>query len=449
MSTSAQNNSEVKQHFAKLFELYESNLNGRKKLLAHAYRKTAIDRLAELSFPTRRTEDWKYTSVARLLQPSYQLGLPFQMEKETLDQYSIPGLESIKLVFSNGVFNADLSDLESELPNGVVLCKLDEALAREDLKELAEAHFKPDAEEDTNPFTAINTAFSRHGFFIHVPKGVVVDKPFEFIYLTHSDEKIPVFSAPRMIVVAETSSEVSVIERYHAIGDDTVSEPYFTNTVNRIAVGANARVHHYKIQEESLNAFQVTNTEVRQHRDSIYSSYVTDLGGKIIRNNLSILLKDSNTETNMYGIYLPKGDQHIDNQTFVDHAHPHCNSNELYKGIINDRGRGVFNGKVLVRQDAQKTNAFQQNSSLVLSKKGTMDSKPQLEIFADDVKCSHGATIGQLDEAAVYYLKARGLNDSKARALLQYAFIGEVIEKIPIDSIKQYVEGVVQNKLND
>ena len=445
MSVSAQDkNSEVKQHFAKLFELYESNLNGKSSHPAHAHRKAAIARLDDLSFPTRRNEDWKYTSVARLLEPSYQLGLPFQAE---VDDYRIPGLDTHRLVFTNGVYDAELSSI-GELPEGVVLCKLDEALTEEPYKAMVLPFFTEGEQEGANPFVAINTAFSRHGFFIHVPKGVVIDKPFEFIYLSKVDGNTSVFSSPKIVGIAERSSEFTVIERFHHVGASAEPQPYFTDIVNRFVVKDNARVSHYKIQEEALNAFQVSNTIVWQHRDSVYSSYVADLGGHIVRNNLSAILKDSNIETNLFGIYLPAGKQHIDNQTFVDHAYPHCNSNELYKGIVTGRGRGVFNGKVLVRQDAQKTNAFQQNSSLVLSDKATMDSKPQLEIFADDVRCSHGATIGQLDENSVYYLRARGLTDVKARALLQYAFIGEVIEKTPIEQIKAYITSLVESKLS-
>ena len=445
MSVPAQDkNSEVKQHFAKLFELYESNLNGKSNHPAHVYRKAAISRLADLSFPTRRNEDWKYTSVARLLEPSYQLGLPFSTEVEA---YRIPELDSYRLVFTNGVYDPELSSV-GDLPEGVVLCKIDEALADDQHKAMVLPYFTEAEEEGTNAFVAINVAFSRHGFFIHVPKGVTVEKPFEFIYLSKVDGNTSVFSSPKVIAVAEQSSDLTIIERYHYVGESKEAKPYFTDIVNRFVVEANARLSHYKIQDEAPNAFQVSNTVVWQHRDSVFSSYVADLGGRIVRNNLSAILKDSNIETNLFGIYLPSGEQHIDNQTFVDHAYPHCNSNELYKGIVTDRGRGVFNGKVLVRQDAQKTNAFQQNSSLVLSDKATMDSKPQLEIFADDVRCSHGATIGQLDENSVYYLRARGLSDANARALLQYAFIGEVIEKTPDGPVKDFVTALVERKLN-
>ena len=212
---------------------------------------------------------------------------------------------------------------------------------------------------------------------------------------------------------------------------------------------ANANVKHYKLQNESSNGNQINNTIVSQDRDSVYSSYVADLGGKIVRNNLSSHLQDSGTNTNMYGVYLGKGKQHIDNQSFLDHAFPHCESNQLYKGILDDQSRGVFNGKVTVQPDAQKTNAYQQNSSLVISETAVMDTKPQLEIFADDVRCSHGATIGQLDEDSIYYLRTRGMNRDQAKATLQFAFLAEVLSHFPLESVRVKIAEMIEEKLKN
>jgi Fe-S cluster assembly protein SufD len=211
----------------------------------------------------------------------------------------------------------------------------------------------------------------------------------------------------------------------------------------------NAIVDHYRIQDEDENAFFINNTEIEQLRDSIYSSYVIDLGGKLVRNNLNSILKDSGTTTNFYGLYVGMKKQHIDNQTFIDHAYPNCDSNELYKGILTDKAKGVFNGKIMVRPDAQKTNAFQKNHSLVLSKTAKMNSKPQLEIYADDVKCSHGATIGQLNKEALYYMRSRGLSEKEAVSVLKQAFLTEITDLIKIDPVREKVEQMLVDKFKE
>ena len=444
MSNGNQNTGEqVKQRFQNLFQNFESNLNGASKLKAHSYRKSALDRLNDLDFPTRRDENWKYTSVARLIEPSYQLGLPFKLSQEQLENTIIPDLNGIKLIFTNGVLNAELSDLDN-LPEGLTIKKLEEAVNDGAFGTTIETALQGKSADSSNAFVAANNAFARNGIFVHLKAKTVIDQPIYMVYLTDFHADRPIFITPQVVAIVEDQSELSLVEHFSS----TSETAYFNNSVNRFHVGKNSHLSHYKIQKEGKEAFQVTNGEVQQERDSTFSAYTIDLGGKIIRNNLSAVLNDSGTMTNMFGVYLPDQGQHIDNQTFMDHAFPHCNSNELYKGVIKGNGRGVFNGKVLVRQDAQKTNAFQQNSSLVLSDKGVMDTKPQLEIYADDVRCSHGATIGQLDESSVYYLRARGLSDSQARALLQFAFVGEVIEKIPLESIRNYVIESVRSKLN-
>jgi len=290
----------------------------------------------------------------------------------------------------------------------------------------------------------MNRAFAKHGFLIETEANTSEEIPFHFIYINTKGNESH-FTHPQLFVNASRSSHLTIIESYHSTDQEAV---YFNNAANCIHVGKNAKVDHYRLQYESKSAYQINNTIVSQERDSEYSNYAADLGGKIVRNNLSSELLDSGTQTNYYGVYLGLNKQHIDNQTFIDHAMPHCQSNELYKGILTDKARGVFNGKVLVRQDAQKTNAFQQNSSLVLSNDAVMDAKPQLEIYADDVKCSHGATIGQLDENSVFYLKSRGLNDEAAKNLLQKAFLGEVVSEFKIEAIRRSVLSKIEDKLS-
>jgi Fe-S cluster assembly protein SufD len=295
--------------------------------------------------------------------------------------------------------------------------------------------------EEKQAFSLLNLAFSKNGLFLYVPKNAQATK---LLHIQHITEECGVsFMVPTQIFgLVEQGGNASIIESFHHVGEENSS--YFINGLNRFEIKANASLTHYKLQKESSKAYQVTNSGITQERDSIFTSHVIDAGGRMVRNNLNTELKGSGTETNYYGVYYATGDSHIDNQTFIDHAVPHCESNELYKGILDDHGVGVFNGKVLVRQDAQKTNAYQQNSSLVLSQTATMNAKPQLEIFADDVRCSHGATIGQLDEQSVFYLKSRGVPEPDARKLLQNAFLGEVIEKIENEVIKDYAESLIQ-----
>ncbi len=430
------------QKFKRLFAEFEQHLNGQKANPMHVLRRSAFERLVGTAFPTRKHEDWKYTSVAKLLQPEYRRAQPTAIKRSDLTSFQIPKLDAWQLVFVNGHYQADLSQLEG-LTAGLTVISVNEALQDEKFGPLLQDQLKRTIEQTDHPFFLLNTVFADGGIFIHADKNAVAEKPFHLLYLTDAEEQ-PQMASPRRVVIAEQNSKVTLIETY--VSMEKYGSEYFNNSAAQIFIRPNAEVRHYKIQEESRTAYQINVSEVFQDRDSRYSNYTVDLGGQLVRNNIYVHLQDQNIESNLYGVYLPKGKQHIDNQTSIDHAFPHCNSNELYKGVITDKGRGVFNGKVYVRQDAQKTNAFQQNSSLVLSETAIMDTKPQLEIFADDVKCSHGATVGQLDENAVFYLRSRGLTDYEARQTLQYAFLLEVIETIPHEALQAYVEALVRDK---
>jgi Fe-S cluster assembly protein SufD len=289
----------------------------------------------------------------------------------------------------------------------------------------------------------LNTAFAQNGIYIDVPDGLVLDRPVHILNIAHTEAE-PTVISPQKIIVAGENSKLTVIETFHHLTNS--QQTYFTNTVTQLVLKRNAIVDHYRIQDEGENAYFINNTEIEQMRDSTYSSYVVDLGGKLVRNNLSSILKDSGTMTNFYGVYVGINKQHIDNQTFIDHAYPNCNSNELYKGILADKAKGVFNGKIIVRPDAQKTNAFQKNHSLVLSKTAKMNSKPQLEIYADDVKCSHGATIGQLNKEALYYMRSRGLSKKEAVSVLKQAFLTEITELFKIEPVREKVEQLLVDK---
>lgn len=434
----------VKQQFHHLFTINAQHLNGHKFHPLFGLREEAIQRLQDLRFPTRRDEDWKYTALTRVFAPEYKEGKLVQVAKEELSPFILTEEQAFTLVFVNGQYDAGLSNTEG-LPSEVSLITIDEALQDSRFADTVREQVTSWQTDAGRTLVTLNTSFARYGFFIHVPANVIVERPIHFLYIQKDADHAQMYH-PQHVVVAGTSSQVNVIETYHQLSSEAEG-PTYSNPVNRFLVGANAQVGHYKLQHLGDDSFQTSNTEVIQQKDSTYSSYVADIGGKLVRNNLSVWLKGQNTHTDMYGIYLGNGQQHMDNQTFIDHAIPHCDSNELYKGILTDKAVGVFNGKVMVRQDAQKTNAFQQSSSLVLSETAKMDSKPQLEIFADDVKCSHGATIGQLEEEALYYLRARGLSKEKASSLLQLAFLAEVIESFKLDEVREMVQRLVQEKL--
>lgn len=436
---------EAKQHFTQLFSEQEQALNGAKKRPLYELRKAAISKVPASHIPTRRDEDWKYTALTRVLAPSYHLGQGVEINKDEYASFLLKEKEAILLVFVNGQLERSQSELDN-LPEGLTIKTISEALADDNYQTFVAEQLNKWNTPAGESLVTLNTAFAQNGIFINVESNAVIERPIHLLYLKKGDQQKEVLISPQLLIKAGVSSQVQVVETYTEVAG-TEEEAYWTNGATRVWVDKNAQVSHYKLQNQTKVSFQTTNMEVHQERDSTFSTYTIDLGGRLVRNNLSVFLKDQNTYTNMYGIYLANEQQHIDNQSFIDHAFPHCESNELYKGILDDKAVGVFNGKVMVRQDAQKTNAFQQNSSLVLSENAKMDSKPQLEIFADDVKCSHGATIGQLDEEPIYYLRSRGLKEDQAKSLLQFAFLAEVLEAINIEGFKAAAEELIQEKL--
>jgi Fe-S cluster assembly protein SufD len=433
-----------RKKFIELFQQYENSLNGQKDYTGHAIQKTAIQRFSnDVNFPTRRNEDWKYTNVTQLLQPLYQQPKLVDIAAEDIKPFLFEGLDAYLLVFVNGTYNKKLSSKE-ELLKKIIVQDISSGLQEDGLtKATTSEYLNKWANEATNSFRVLNTAFAQNGIYMYVPDSLELDRPVHILNISHTKEEATVIS-PQKIIVAGENSKIKVIETYHNLTNS--KQTYFTNTVTQLVLKRNAIVDHYRIQDENETAYFINNTEIEQLRDSTYSSYALDLGGKLVRNNLSSILKDSGTTTNFYGLYVGVNKQHIDNQTFIDHAYPHCDSNELYKGILMDKAQGVFNGKIMVRKDAQKTNAFQQNHSLVLSKTAKMNSKPQLEIFADDVKCSHGATIGQLNKEALYYMCSRGLSEKEAVSILKQAFLTEITELIKIDPVKEKVEQMLVDK---
>ncbi len=406
-----------------------------------ALRRAALERLEGMRFPTRRDEDWKYTSVSAIIDETWALGRAMPVQAEDLSRAFFDGLDALRIVFVNGVWQPELSTPLDDLPAGLRLEPLAAALAADGDGQVAAA-LEAQARHD-NPFVVLNAALAADGFAVRVARHAVIEQPLHFVFIA-ADQGEAFVQAPQLYVYAATGSKLTFLEHYLPQG---AAPRYFTCAATRVQLAAAAEVHHYRLQREGRFGRQVNHCLVTQARDSRYYSYATDLGGMLVRNNQDVVLRQSNTETHLNGVYLLGETQHVDNQTFMDHAVPHCQSNELYKGIVTGRARGVFNGKVLVRPDAQKTNAFQQNSTLLLSPSAVMDAKPQLEIYADDVRCSHGATIGQLDESAVFYLRTRGLNQAQARRLLQFAFLSEVLDHMPDEPVREAVKTLVRDKL--
>ena len=435
-----------REKFIELFQQYENALNGQKDYAGHAIQKKAIQRLSnDINFPTRRNEDWKYTSVTELLQPQYQEPKPVDIAVEDIKPFLYEELDVYLLVFVNGKYNEVLSS-KNELAKKIIVQDISSGLEEDGLiKATASEYLNKWASEAKNSFMVLNSAFAQNGIYIGIPDGFVVDRPIHILNIAHA-AKEPIVISPQKIIVVGENSKLTVIETYHHLPNS--EQTYFTNTVTQLVLKRNAIVDHYRIQDEGEHAFFINNTEVEQQRDSIYSSYAVDLGGKLVRNNLNSILKDSGTNTNFYGLYVGINKQHIDNQTFIDHAFPNCNSNELYKGILTDKAKGVFNGKIMVRPDAQKTNAFQQNNNILIDDRATINAKPQLEIFADDVKCSHGCTIGQLDSDALFYMRSRGIPKKEANGLLLYAFANDALEKIKIPELKTRITKLIAKKLS-
>ena len=436
MKTSALDSIDIKNWYISKFDFFESKLNGNTTIPFHKIRKDAISKFSQLHFPTTKNEEWKYTSVATLLKHKFELTKVLaSLPEAALDPFMFKGLDTNLLVFVNGQYSRNLSKIEPCADNLVIDSFANALLEHTDL---VQKHLAKHAGYDKDIFTALNTAFATEGAFIHIPKNVVLEKPIYILHLSDF-EKSEILTHPRNLFIAEEGSQVKIIEGKHALADAT----YFSNTITEIVVEANANIEHYKVQNESRKSFHIETRQVSMSSDATYSSVSIDLGGELVRNNLNIALNGQNCEAHFHGFYFGRENQLIDNHTLIDHAQPHCNSNELYKGILDDHSKGVFNGKVMVRKDAQKTNAFQENKTILLTDTATINSKPQLEIFADDVKCSHGATIGQLDEEALFYLRSRGIPQQEAQSMLRYAFASDVFNYISIDAVKQQVQKLV------
>ena len=403
-------------------------------------RANAEARFAEMRFPTTHDEDWKYTSVASILRvPFRSLPRPLQAPRARDLQALVPfSLGGPCLVFVNGVYSPDLSVGLEGVKSDATVTSL--ALALD--SSVVEGHLGRHAGPERNAFVSLNTAFLRDGALVHVPRGKVAGDPIHIVFLAAPEDELSAYH-PRILIVADEGARATILESH-------VSLPgarHFTNTVTELMVGDGAAVRHCRVQCESEEAFHVATMQVRLGRASSFSSFSLSTGGALARDDLSVALAGEGAECALDGLYLAGGTQHVDNHTAIDHAAPHGTSRQLYKGVLEGRARAVFNGKVIVRPGAQKTDAQQTNRNLLLSNEATVDTKPQLEIFADDVKCTHGAAIGQLDEDAVFYLKSRGVGEEQARAILTQGFAIEVIGRAAAAPVRAPLEELVLAKL--
>lgn len=381
--------------------------------------------------PAVKAEEYKFTNITKKLEQSiskFTAALPFGITSDEVNAAVFPGFQGDVLVFSNGIFVPALSSSIDCVEISTLAQKSDVALGSI-------------AKPEKDAFAALNQASFEGGIFISIPKKVQVEKPI--LLLSFHQENEGQVIQPRMWIEVGDFSEVTFLDHSVSLGDSA----YFVNKVVEVKGGVNSQISYYRLQNEGKKAIEVSTIETDIQKDARFTSVNISLSGDQIRNNLNLNLLGSNSEGNMYGIYLLNGKSHVDNHTNVDHTIPHAESNELYKGILADQSRGVFNGKIFVRQDAQKTNAFQQNNNILLSDDAIINTKPQLEIWADDVKCSHGCTVGQLDEEALFYLQARGIDKIQAKGLLLYAFAGEVLEKIEVESFQTYCAELIQSRL--
>ena len=399
-------------------------------------REKYIQQFDKEGFPTIKDEEWKYTNLLPLTKKDYAFeNMDGNISKEQLEEFILTDTDTYFLVFINGVLSKDLSTIKEE---GFVVG----SLKHNNRQDILEKYWNSCLPQKTDTLVAINTALSQEGAFIYVPKNVVVDKPIQVIYAS-SNVQQDLFLQTRALVVVEENAQVQITERHQNFDDSFV----FTNAVTEIIAEVNAVVEFYKIQNNKLNSSLIDNTWAKQAKTSNCTIDTFSFGGNFTRNNLSFYLTGEHAESNMNCITLISKDQLVDHHTFVDHAVPNCNSNQLYKGIFDANAKGIFNGKVMVRPDAQKTNAFQANNNLLMTDNASIDTKPQLEIYADDVACSHGCTIGQLDEEALFYLRSRGIAKKEAQAMLMYAFANDVLENIKIPELKNKLNRIIAEKL--
>ena len=429
---------ELKEKLLSSFMAFEEQIDVHSEL--HDVRTTAIKNFEDKGFPTKKDEAWKYTSLNAILKNDFTV---FPKEENNIQysdvkKYFLHEIDTYKVVFIDGIFSSHLS---STTHDGIDVCLMASALSRPKYKMVIDLYFNQIANKDDS-LTSLNTAFANEGAYINIPKSKVADKPIEIMYFSTGNEAA-LLVQPRNLVIVGENSHVQIIERHQSLNEN----PVLTNSVTEIFAKKRAIVDYYKIQNDTLEANLIDNTYVSQQKESHVSVHTFSFGGNLTRNNLNFYHFGERLTSTLNGITIIGEKQHVDHYTLVKHSAPNCESFQDYKGIYSGSSTGVFNGKVYVEKDAQKKNAFLKSNNILLSDKATINAKPQLEIFADDVKCSHGCTVGQLDETALFYMQQRGIPKKEAKALLMYAFSNAVIENIKIPELKQRITKIIATKL--
>jgi len=420
--------------YQQLVSSFKEIANAQEPAEIASLRQVAFDRFEKEGFPTVKNEEWKYTNLHSLISTPYELGTEAEIHNDiNISKAVIPELEAYRIVLVNGRFSPSLSTLDEEI--GLVVKTIADANGEENFQK----HYAQHADKSDNIFVQLSTALQRAGLYISVSKNKVVAKPVHIIHVAAGNTEF--FSQTRNLIVLEENAEIEVVESF--ITNDGAAKNVNTK-VTEIVLEENAKMQHYYLQVSKDSSNYIHHTEVYQEQHSLYNNYNCNLpGASFIRHNINVRLDAENVESHLYGVNLTSGKQFVDNHTVVDHMKPHCESYEWYKNIPQDESTAVFNGKIFVREDAQKTNAFQQNNNMLIGDKSTVYTKPQLEIFADDVKCSHGCTMGQFDDEALFYLRARGIGEESARILLVHAFAFDVTSRFSNPTVRSYVENLV------
>lgn len=428
---------DLKEKLLSSFLVFENQLEDDAYMID--VRNDAIKAFEEKGFPSKKEENWKYTSLNSILKVDYSI---FPKQENAIDyndikKYFIHDIDTYKIVFIDGKYSSHLSQTTHD---GMDICLMSAALSKPKYRLHIENYFNKVATKESLP--SLNTAFSSEGAYIHIPKNKLVAKPIQILHFSTGNESA-IMLQPRNLIVVDENSHVQIIERHQSLSDN----PVLTNSVTEIFANKRAIVDYYKIQNDNLNASLIDNTFINQKQESVASVHTFSFGGKLVRNNLNFYQNGERIDSTLKGITIIGEKQHVDHNTLVHHIEPNCESHQDYKGIFSENATGVFNGKIIVNKEAQKTNAFQANNNILVSDKATINTKPQLEIFADDVKCSHGCTIGQLDESAMFYMRSRGIPEKEAKALLMYAFSNNVMSSVKIPEIKQRITKIIANKL--
>jgi len=434
-------NSEVTDKYLNLYRENIDKISSISSPYINSFRSSAFKRFSNLGIPSKKNEAYKYTNLNIFFDHDYRsYFLPVASDFVKAEEFrcDVADLDAHGIVLLNG-FYPTINDKLRQLPSGVWIGSLNEAALR--FPDLIEKHYGKYADSDTDGLVHLNTAMASDGVFVYVPEGVRFKKPVQVVNLVQSEEDM--FNQHRNLIIIEKEAEFSII-----ICDHTLSpKKFLTNAVTEVYVGENAHFDIVRVQNEHNAACKVTHTFIHQEKNSVTSSINMTLHGGLIRNSTYHYLGGENAETNSCGLYLADKFQHVDNYVNVDHAFPNCTSNQLFKGVLDDMSTGAFNGRILVRPDAQKTLAYQKNNNILLTDDARMDTKPQLEIYADDVKCSHGATVGQLDENAMFYLQSRGINKHEARLMLMFGFAHEVIQNIKVEPLRERMDNLVMQRL--